>query len=356
MLVFLLLLAACAGFNNPDGWAPPEVAEGTLYVSLDGGELSAVDPETFDVLWKFPASDEEVCGNEAAAQKRDLRGIYAAPVVSEGIVYIGAWDGNVYALDAVTGNCVWDFESNDPIIGGLVLAGDRLFAASTDGNLYALDPANGNETGRVHAGDVWTRPALSGDRLYVADVGGTMRAFDTETLDEVWDQPFSVGAGFLTDPVALNGTIVVGGLGEELYGVDATTGDEKWSFGGATNWFWGRPLADGDAVYATNLDSRIFAIDAATGQRLWQFDALAPVRGGAVVAGGVVIAADKSGNVYGIDPESGNQVWNGPTEIDKKVLADPYVLADGSVLIVTTGGDTFTVSPADGRLTTVDIR
>jgi hypothetical protein len=38
------------------------------------------------------------------------------------------------------------------------------------------------------------------------------------------------------------------------------------------------------------------------------------------------------------------------------VLADPYVLADGSVMIVTTGGDTFTVSPDDGRLTTVDIR
>jgi len=49
-------------------------------------------------------------------------------------------------------------------------------------------------------------------------------------------------------------------------------------------------------------------------------------------------------------------VWNGPTEIDKKVLADPYVLANGSVIIVTTGGDTFTVSPEDGRLTTVDIR
>jgi outer membrane protein assembly factor BamB len=349
----VLLLAACAGFNNPDGWAPPEVAEDTLYVSLNGGELSAVDPDTFGVIWEFPASEEEVCGDEEP-QKRDLQGIYAAPVVSQGLVYFGGWDGNVYALDADTGDCVWDFETNDPIIGGLVLAGGRLFAASTDGNLYALDPATGIEQARAHAGDVWSRPAVANGLLYIASVDGELRAFDTDTLEEVWE--FSATAGLLTDPILLDGTIVVGGIGERLYGVDASTGNEKWVFGGATNWFWGRPLADGDSVYATNLDSRVFAIDAATGERRWQFDGMAPIRGGAVVAGGIVIAADDNGNVYGIDPESGNQVWNGPTEIDKKVLADPYVLPDGNVMIVTTGGDTFTLSPADGRLTTVDIR
>jgi outer membrane protein assembly factor BamB len=351
----VLLVAACANFNNPDGWAPPEVAEDTLYISLDGGELSAVNPETFDVIWVFPASDEETCGT-AEPQKRDLKGIYAAPVVRDGTVYIGAWDGIVYALDAATGNCLWEFETNASIIGGLVLTNGSLFAASTDGNLYALDPATGSEKERAHAGDVWSRPALADDVLFVADVNGKLRAFDTETLEEVWNEPFSVSAGLLTDPVLLNGTIVVGGIGQTLYGVDATTGNEKWSFDGATSWFWGRPLVDGDTVYATNLDSRVFAIDAATGERRWQFDALASIRSGVVVSSGVVIAADDKGNVYGIDPESGNQVWNGPTEIDKKVLADPYVLADGSVMIVTTGGDTFTVSPEDGRLTTVDIR
>ncbi len=329
------------------------MAEDTLYVTLDGGELSAVDPETFDVRWEFPAEDEVACGNEEP-KKRDLRGIYAAPVVSEGTVYFGAWDGNVYALEAASGDCLWDFETNDPIIGGLALAGGRLFAASTDGTVYGIDPATGEETGRAPGGDVWTRPELIGDKIFVADVGGTMHAFDVATLEEEWK--FKVNAGFLTDPVALNGTLVAGGIGERLYGVDAATGEELWSFGGGTNWFWGRPLADGDAVYATNLDSRVFAIDAATGERLWQFDAAAPIRAGAVIAAGVLIAVDKDGDVYGLDPQSGAEVWNGPTEIDKEVLADPYVLADGSVLIVTTGGDTFTVSPEDGRLTTVDIR
>ncbi len=351
----MLLLTACANFNNPDGWAPAEVAEDTLYVTLDGGELSAVDPETLNVIWEFPASDEEVCGNEEP-QKRDLKGIYAAPVVSEGIVYFGAWDGNVYALNALTGGCLWDFETDGPIGGGLVLSNGFLVTASSDGNLYVLDPATGSEEDRVEVGEVWTRPALSDGVLYVANVDGELRALDAVTLEEIWDEPFSVSTGFLTDPALLNGTIVVGGLGHKLYGVDAETGAERWSFDDASNWYWGRPLTVGDTVYATSLDSRVYAIDGATGERLWQFAGEAPIRAGAVITDGVVIAVDDNGNVYGIDPESGVQVWVGPTEIDKKVLADPYVLADGSVMIVTTGGDTFTVSPDDGRLTTVDIR
>ncbi|MCI0817195.1 MAG: PQQ-binding-like beta-propeller repeat protein [Chloroflexi bacterium] len=349
------LLAACVGFNNPDGWAPAEVADDTLYVTLDGGKLSAVDPNTLNVIWEFPPSDDVACGNEEP-QKRDLKGIYASPVVREGIVYFGAWDGIVYALDATTGDCVWDFETDGPIIGGLVLANGLLISPSSDGNLYALDPATGNEERRANVGEVWARPALSDGVLYVANVDGDLRALDALTLEEVWDHPFSVNTGFLTDPALLNGTVVVGGLGNNLYGVDAETGAERWSFEDASNWYWGRPLTVGDTVYATSLDSRVFALDGATGERLWQFDGVAPIRAGVVISGGVLIAVDDNGNVYGMDPETGIQVWVGPTEIDKKVLADPYVLADDSVMIVTTGGDTFTVSPEDGRLTTVEIR
>ena len=351
----MLLLSACVGFNNPDGWAAAEVADDTMFVTLDGGKLSAVDPDTLNVIWEFPPTDEVVCGNEEP-QQRDLKGIYAAPVVSEGIVYFGAWDGIVYALDAETGNCEWDFETDGPIIGGLVLANGLLIAPSSDGNLYALDPTTGNEERRAEVGESWARPALADGVLYVGNVDGKLRALDAVTLDEIWDEPFSAGTGLLTDPALLNGTVVVGVMGHKLYGVDAETGAESWVFDDASNWYWGRPLVVGDMVYATSLDSRVFAIDGATGERLWQFDGLSPIRAGVVISDGVLIAADEKGNVYGMDPESGIQVWIGPTEIKKKVLADPYVLEDGSVMIVTTGGDTFTVSPEDGRLTTLDIR
>jgi outer membrane protein assembly factor BamB len=354
-LLFLLLLAAgCARFAKPDGWAPAQVSGDTLFVSTQNGKLSAVDPETYTELWRFPAADEQACGAEQQ-QLRELKAIYAAPVVTDDAVYFGAWDGNVYALDRATGDCTWDFETDDPIIGGLTLDEDRLFAASTDGNLYVLDAATGEELGRAHAGDVWSRPALAEGVLYVANVTGDLMAFDPDTLEQTWEAPFGVSAGLLTDPTPFDGRVIVGGITEKLYAVDMASGQEQWAFAGAGNWFWGRPLVDGDVVYATNLDAHAYAIDLATGRALWSFKADWPIRPGPVVAEGVVVVVDDKGNVYGLDPATGDLLWNGPTEIKKEVLADPYVLPDGDVMIVSKGGDLFTISPEDGRLTTVGI-
>lgn len=346
---------ACARSTNPDGWAPPEVSDDTLYVSLDSGELSAVDAQpptaegvwTFTADWLFPELDKEVCGNEEP-QKRDLRGIYAAPVVSEEIVYIGAWDGNVYALDAADGSCKWDFETGDPIIGGLLLASNRLLAASTDGNLYALDPLTGDELDRVHAGDVWSRPALADGVLYVASVEGDLRAFDAETLAEIWAEPFSVSAGLLTNPVVSEGIVVVGGIGGNLYGVDAATGAEKWSFP-ASNWFWGTPVVEEGTIYATSLDNSIYALNLSDGTPAWQRSARAenPLRAGPVVSEGVVIAVDEKGLVYRFDAIDGTSVFPAQ-DIKEGVHADPYVLVDGSVMIVARNGDVFIADPREG--------
>jgi len=354
LLLVALLAAGCVGFNNPDGWASAEVSGDVLYLTLDRGELTAVDAASYDVIWQFPEADEQACGEEDP-ELRELEGIYAAPVIAGGAVYFGAWDGNVYALDEATGDCTWDFETNDPIIGGLTLMEDRLYAASTDGNLYVIDPETGAEIARAHAGDVWSRPAVADGVLYVGNVGGDLRAFDPETLDQVWDAPFSVPSGLLTDPQPLDGSVIVGGLGEKLFAIDAETGDELWAFE-AGNWFWGRPVVEAGAVYATNLDSRVYAVDIETGSGIWDFGTEAPMRAGPVLAGDVVIAVDNSGNVYGLDPLTGDLIWNVPTEIDKTVHADPYVLPDGNVMIVTRGGDVFTVAPEDGRLTTIRIQ
>jgi len=345
LLALLLVASGCASVAKPDGWAPAAATGGTLYLSVDSGELAAVDAETFDRLWVFPDGDEAACGDEDP-QKRDLDGLYAAPLVAGGLLYFGAWDGNVYALDAETGDCQWDYETDDPIIGGLTLNQDRIFVASTDGTLYALDPVTGDEIARTHAGDVWSRPLISGGVLYVGTMDGAIKAFDPETLEQTWDEPFDINAGLLTDPTPSDGSILAGGIGETLYAINAETGEEQWSFG-ASSWFWGTLLVSEGIVYATNLDGTVYAVDLETGERVWQYATEAPVRAGAVFAGGVIIAVDDKGNIYGLDPETGAEAWN-PQSADTKVLADPYVLSDGMVVVVARNGDVFLVDPEDG--------
>ena len=41
--------------------------------------------------------------------------VYSSPIVSNGIVYVGSYDHNVYALNAATGAKVWSYDTGGPV-------------------------------------------------------------------------------------------------------------------------------------------------------------------------------------------------------------------------------------------------
>ena len=104
---------------DPQGWAAPDVAEGTLYASIEKGKMAALDPDDLSVKWVFPSKDDE--------DQFDLEGIYGTPIVDEGFVYFGAYDGNVYALErGGRGATLGASRQAIPIINSLTLRGDYL--------------------------------------------------------------------------------------------------------------------------------------------------------------------------------------------------------------------------------------
>jgi outer membrane protein assembly factor BamB len=358
-LVLVLALAgvACATISNPDGWAGPALVEGTLYVTPDNGEMAAIDPDDLSDLsnlnprvvpqWSFPATEDVLCENENESKKRDLKGIYGSPQVDDANVYFGGYDGNVYAIDRDDGACIWVFETDDPIIGGATLVDEKLYVGSNDGILYVLDVADGSVIASFGAGDlIWVTPLVTEDAVYVSTVAGKLFALDPETLDTLWDRPFGVGSGLLTDPVLADGaTILVGGIGQKLYAVDIATGDEKWSFEGE-NWFWARPLVADGTIYAPDLDGNVHAIDL-EGELVWAapFQAEHPIRSAPILADDTLLVVDRKGNVYGVDSADGFGLWPAPAVLGKTVLSDPMILGD-TLLIVAQGGDLFQVDLA----------
>jgi outer membrane protein assembly factor BamB len=342
----LLLAAGCGGITNPRGWASPEIDGGVMFVSLDPGQLSALNAETLSEKWTFGSEDEFACGG-GEPQARDLEGIYAPPAVGDDLLFIGAYDNNLYAVGREEGDCRWLFETGDPIVGGPVLGDAGLYVPSSDGYLYVVDPTTGQSTQSFSAGNIWSTPLLTDDALFVSTMDGTLWKLDPGTLDNLWAAPFEVNAGLLTDPVlADDHSVVVGGIGRELYAIDTESGERKWSVGGR-NWFWGRPLVEGGRVFATTLAGQVFGIDANTGDEAWSFTTENPVRAGAVLSGGLVIVVDERGDVYGFDPETGAKQW-GPTSLDRTVRATPLVQGD-SVFIVSDGGDLYTIDAETGR-------
>ncbi len=188
--------------------------------------------------WATPASTN-VGSNE----------VLASPVSSDGVVYIGAEDGEFYALRETTGAPIWSAylgldaaDAGAPcaptgITGTATVANDpatgtpTVYVNSGDGNLYALDAATGTiqwtapvdtPSTTVHDYYSWGSPLVANGKIYVGVssgcddplIPGGVVAFDQHTGTQTarWtDVPSgTLGGSVWSTPVLLaNGDIAV---------------------------------------------------------------------------------------------------------------------------------------------------
>jgi outer membrane protein assembly factor BamB len=349
LIAFAVLAAACGGVSKPVGWAGPGLS-GSLYVSLDRGHLSELDAGTYEEQWRFPIEDSFTCGNESF-ENHELEGIYETPAIDQSTVYFGAYDDAVYALNREDGTCKWRFRTGDPVIGGTVLGTDGLYAPSSDGMLYLLNAEDGTVETSFEVGDSWTTPLLTDDAVYVATMDGKLWKLAPGTLEPIWDAPFEVSAALLTPPKMAGDdkTVLVGGIGRTLYGVDSEDGSELWSVSGG-NWFWGPPAVDGTMVYATSLGGEVKAIDATSGSVAWTYDTPESVRSGPVVAGDLVVAVDNDGNIYRLSKDSGELLGTEPSDLKESVYATPLLLPESNATTLSpSAGASPSASPEQGE-------
>jgi len=210
------------------------------------------------------------------------------PLVVDGILYGTGQDDRAYALDARSGRPIWQYQRAlhadiRPCCGrvnrGMAILGDKIFLGTLDAHVIALDAKTGNVVWDVNAVDYrggysFTLAPLAINHLVIVGVSGGeygirgfIDAYDAATGDRKWR--------FYTTP----------GPGEQ--GHDTWEGD-SWKIGGAPAWitgtydaatnttFWttGNPSPSnrgegraGDNLYSNTL----LALDADTGKLKWHF-------------------------------------------------------------------------------------
>ena len=168
---------------------------------------------TYDVTG-FSPLDEINASNVAdlrpiwSYSMRDNNRWVATPVVANGLMYVAEGSGRVVAFDVVTGEAVWIHTRTYPADiatsqaynrhRGVSIYGDRIYWGTADSYLVALDARTGEQLWEVRTGDYTTgrghnHPALIADgKVILGATGGerTMRgevsAFEAETGDLLW--------------------------------------------------------------------------------------------------------------------------------------------------------------------------
>ena len=212
----------------------------------------------------------------------------ATPLVIDGVMYLTGQGNRAFALDARTGRLLWRYQRTLPdklplccgeVNRGLAALGDKVFLATLDAHVLALDAKTGNVVWDVEAedyrkGHIFTSaPLVVKDKVVVGVSGGEygirgfIDAYEAETGKRAWR--------FDTIPSP-------GEPGNETWAGDS------WKSGGAPAWltgsydpelnliYWGvgNPGPDlyggdrkGDNLYSDS----VVALDADTGKLKWYF-------------------------------------------------------------------------------------
>ncbi|MBK7769757.1 MAG: PQQ-binding-like beta-propeller repeat protein [bacterium] len=265
--------------------------------------------------------------------------IVGSPVVADGVVYFGALDGHLHAVEAATGAGKWKFKSRMPIASTPAIDGDTVYFVSSTGALAALSAATGEPR--------WVC-AVEGERRFEAKgLHGYPPA--SQTMPDAWDV-------FTSSPAVSDGLVFFGAGDGGVYAVEAATGVLQWAFR-TGNVVHASPAVAGGIVYVGSWDSRVYALEARTGVLKWSFQAgLDPAihnqegfQSSCAVAGGVVYVGCRDAHVYALDAATGARLWDYPTG-KSWVIGTPAV-RDGIVYAGTSDSSRFfALDATTGRL------
>jgi uncharacterized repeat protein (TIGR01451 family) len=154
--------------------------------------------------------------------------VEAQPVITDGVIYQGAMNGEMHAIDANTGTARWIARPGGPIPHTAAVHGDRVFFGSLDGNIYALSTADGRTVWQFPTdGPVVSAPTVVDERLYIGSNDGNLYALHAGTGTRLWH--VETGGPVVSSPAMAGGRIYFGSEDLMARCVDAVTGDLLWA-------------------------------------------------------------------------------------------------------------------------------
>lgn len=159
------------------GTATPSVIDPVTFAGFANGRLVTLDNRNGQPLWERRIAVPQ--GRSEIDRMVDLGG---QPVLTpDGRLFVTSYNGRLVALQANTGEVLWEREHSSHLTP--VLVGDRLFTVNEASHLLAFDARSGEEVWRNRdlEGRWLTAPAFAGGNLVVGDFEGYLHLIDTQS-------------------------------------------------------------------------------------------------------------------------------------------------------------------------------
>jgi outer membrane protein assembly factor BamB len=203
-----------SGSANYGLFAPPAVANGYVY-------LSACDYNVYQIR-ETQATSIAVAENIFNMPYTS----YSAPVVANGRVFVGcgyvgrSTSNRFYCLDATDLSLIWEFYPgiSTSFFSSAGFYNDRIYIGALDGNLYCLDAMSSGPSTTVYwqynMGANWSSPAITNDRLYIGSKSNYLYCFNlSQPVTPSYYWRYLTTGDVDSSPAVSDGKVYVGSLG-----------------------------------------------------------------------------------------------------------------------------------------------
>ena len=271
-------------------------SHGVIYIGSNDTYLYAIQRDG-TLKWRYKTSG----------------GISSSPVINpeNGNLYFGCEDKYLYALD-LNGNLIWKARLDEEIWASpaLDINNDTLYVGSLGGAVYAINVISGEEKWTYETEDIITgSPAidekngailigLANGKIYAINKNDGSRKWTYTTDGEITSTP-------AIDTITETNAAYICSEDGNLYGLNRTTGALKWKYktnGGITT----SPAIDNEGrIYFGSTDSNIYSLSKA-GTLRWKYTAQQDDihSSPAIGSNGLIYIGSSDGNLYAIGLKS----------------------------------------------------
>jgi len=292
----------------------PALNEGVVYIGAYDHNVYALDARTGAFRWKYATEG----------------GLASSPCVWQDRIFVGSEDRLLYCINAQSGRIVWTCPTQGCVRSSPRVEYNHVFFGSDDHQLYAVNVQSGRTAWKVDTeGPIRTRPAIGDESVYFGCEEGSIYAVDIRGVVR-WR--FTTRRAVTSSPALYEGIIYVGSSDHTVYALDARSGWAVWRFrtGKAVI---SSPAVEIGTVYVGSVDNSVYALDARMGRQVWKFTTDNQVTSSPAVLEGAVYFGSVDGNVYSVDARTGALRWRFRT--GGPVTSSPAV-GDGTIYIGST--------------------